>query len=440
MYGTVDPVNDMMEPSPNDWMDADAAEAAAVRTGWLLVDAHERLGIGYSAIAFAGELAASYAHARATVADLLPWRGAGPKARAMYQNDTNRYRFRRILDFVNPGDRIFDIGLGRGYLGGLLLRDSGIASYTGIDIDEKNVIATRSMADANGFAQYLVDVSVGDLFDLDAERIARSGADLVICCEVLEHLIDPERALNTLAKALPDGVELLISAPMYGRLDTIWGHVSMFDATRLKALIETAGLYLHHIEPICNAWTLLLLSHDPSASRRAQTALAQRPGLALTAHAKHQDWVMVDLAEDCVAFGAAGAEVELGQTGVVCRVGDGSRRSGVRRNTAGGVAFPVAGLHGLRLEFGFLDLTQVNALSVDGYAGANRVGRWSSTPVLLGFSEPKKTFVLRPSQSNRYFIASGFANGADADRVEITLTTKARGNAAFELRRAAYLC
>jgi 2-polyprenyl-3-methyl-5-hydroxy-6-metoxy-1,4-benzoquinol methylase len=151
-------------------------------------------------------------------------RGLGPKARAIYEINYNQLRFWRVFDFVQPGDRIFDIGLGRGYLCGLLLRDGGVASYAGIDIGEKNLEATRSMVEAKGLQANLVDVSLGDLYDVTAEQIGRSGTSLVICCEVLEHVPDPERAMVVLADALPEDAELLISVPLFGRLDFVWGH------------------------------------------------------------------------------------------------------------------------------------------------------------------------------------------------------------------------
>ncbi len=105
---------------------------------------------------------------------------------------------------------------------------------------------------------------IGDLYDLTRDRLDELGATFVICCEVLEHVPDAEKALKVLADALPDGAELLFSVPLHGRLEGVWGHVSVFDAARLKQMLDGAGLYAHHVEPLANTWSLVVASRAPS--------------------------------------------------------------------------------------------------------------------------------------------------------------------------------
>jgi SAM-dependent methyltransferase len=420
---------------------ADSVEASAVRAGWLLVDAHERLGITAAKRTFARDLSTSFGHARATVTDLLPWEGLGSNATAIYQNDHNRLRFRRTLDYVRTGDGVFDIGLGRGYLCGLLLRDAGVDSYHGVDIVAKNVEATRQMVLANGLTGADVDVSVGDLYDLTADRVAASRPDLVICCEVLEHVPDPERALRILADTLPDGAELLISVPLYGRLEQVWGHVTIFDAARVRTMIQAAGLWVHAVEPLANTWAMLLLSRDPAASDRARTAAARRPDLTLDPILTHRDFVPIDPATAAPAPGAGVAAIALDvdSSGVRCRVAAEPSIRPANKPPVGGLTLPVAGMHGLRLELDMLELATVRRIYIDGYAGSARAGRWTWIPAETRVGRPRKTFVLHAGRSGMYFKASEFGDVSDVNRVEIIVEVAPSTSTTFVLHRVAYL-
>jgi 2-polyprenyl-3-methyl-5-hydroxy-6-metoxy-1,4-benzoquinol methylase len=420
----------------------DPVEAAAVQSGWLLVNAYEQLGSAPAGRMFAADLSTSFQRARAIVADLAPWKGLGPKATAVYQNDHNRLRFCRTLDFVREGDHVFDIGLGRGYLCGVLLQDGRIDSYHGVDIVAKNVEATRQMVVANGLTGAEIDVSVGDLYDLTAERVAASRPDLVICCEVLEHVADPERALRILADTLPDGAELLISVPLYGRLERVWGHVTIFDAARVRAMVEAAGLWVHHVEPLANTWTLLLLSRNPAASERARIAAVRRQGVTFDPQLTHRDFVPVAPATASPAPWSSRAATSLAieESGVRCSVRSAPWQRLLARPTRGGLTFPVHGMYGLRLEFGTEDLTNVTRMHIDGYAGEVRAGRWTWTPATKRNGPARRTVVVHAGRSNGFFKATEpFGDVSQVDRVELVIEVAAGALASFVLHRAAYL-
>jgi 2-polyprenyl-3-methyl-5-hydroxy-6-metoxy-1,4-benzoquinol methylase len=405
----------------------------------LLVDTYERLGYSAAERTFAADLDTSFAHATATVPDLRPWKGLGPNAMAAYQNQTNRLRFRRTLDFVRPGDRVLDIGLGRGYLCGVLLRDGGIAAYHGVDIVAKNVEATRQMVIANGLTSAEVDVSVGDLFELTPHRVAATKADLVICCEVLEHVPDPERALRILADTLPDGAELLISVPMFGRLEGVWGHVTIFDVSRVRSMIKAAGLQVHHVEPLANTWAMILLSRSAEASERARMAAARRPEQTFAPLLTHRDWVLVDPATAAPVQRPAIAQLDVKKSGITCHVEATSPKRVFSAAQYGGLTIPVRAMHGLRLELGMLGLTKAKRLYVDGYAEGVRVGRWTWRRPRERDGRPKRTFVLRAGQSSGRFRARGFRDVSEVDHVEIVVKLAAGAATSLDLHRAAYL-
>lgn len=385
---------------------SDPLERAAVRAGWQLVDAYERLSLRGAARVFGHELDAWYAYARDTVPNLTPWKGAA--ALRVYESDANRLRFRRTMDFVRPGERVFDVGFGRGYLAGLLLRDRALAAYHGIDIVPGHLRATRAMLEANGFADAEVEIRMGDVYDLTRDHVAAAGAELVICCEVLEHVPDPEKALRTLADALPDGADLLFSVPLHGRLEHVWGHVTVFDVARLKDMIEAAGLYVHHVEPLANTWTIVVASRHPEPSARVREATGRPPtnvSRPLTA-----DLDFVDLPE-----------------------------TALRGDPATGWEFPVRGLTALRLDLTPVDFTQVREVEVEVTAGTKRVGRWVWQPRPDQLARPgSRRFALRPGESSTTFQARSFGDLRAADRVVVRATAAPGHTAAFTLR-AAYL-
>jgi 2-polyprenyl-3-methyl-5-hydroxy-6-metoxy-1,4-benzoquinol methylase len=460
---------------------SDPVEAAAVRAGWELVELHERLGAASARDLLRDRQEAEVERARTVLPHLTPWPGLGGMHRA-YSSPTNRIRFARTADCVLAGDGLLDIGLGKGWQAGTLLLTTSLASYRGIDLDPRNVAATRAMLAANGLEGRNVEVTAGDLYDLNREQVGAAGARLVVCCEVLEHTPDPERALEVLGAALPDGAELLFSVPMLGRLDGVWGHVTIFDAARVKTMLERAGLYAHHVEALANTWTKVLASATPGPSARVRE-MAERAALELPVPAlEHRDFVRVDLsvAQRSRSTRRSTCDVTASERGAKCTVSQppnlgpagpmelatrvAGRLSRSVRGAAprvakqmeralrapqldaldsafGGIAFPVRGLHALRLEVELSGTADVARVLVDGYSGQTRVARWTWRPSTS--DAVRRTTVLRPGRSGPFAAArvhhSAEARLPDADTVEVTVQVRSGGAATLRVPRAAYL-
>ena len=73
-------------------------------------------------------------------------------------------------------------------------------------------------------------------------------------------------------------------------------------------MVQDAGLRGHHVEPLANTWTLLLLSRR-SASERALSTASRRPSAALPQHVR-RDGFMIDPAAEFTVTGAAPFAVE----------------------------------------------------------------------------------------------------------------------------------
>ena len=151
-----------------------------------------------------------------------------PLARVMVRN------FLACLDdlVVATGARaVHEVGCGEGHLlerfarAGLRIR--------GTDVCASTIAEARRRLAPLGLA-YALDVR--DLHDLQPSRDA---AELVVACEVLEHVPDPERALARLAElARPHLIVSVPREPLWRVLNVVRGHY-------LAALGNTPG-HLQH--------------------------------------------------------------------------------------------------------------------------------------------------------------------------------------------------
>lgn len=107
----------------------------------------------------------------------------------------------RLAAAVAPGRRVLDVACGEGY-GSALMAVAGAESVTGVDVDQATVDHVRE--------RHGVDARAADIRSLPFE----DGAfDLVVSFETIEHVQEPERALDELARVrAPDG-HVLISTP-----------------------------------------------------------------------------------------------------------------------------------------------------------------------------------------------------------------------------------
>jgi SAM-dependent methyltransferase len=138
--------------------------------------------------------------------------------------------------------RVHEIGCGEGFLS-TMLAQSGLA-VRGSDVSPAAVASARRRA-----ADLALPVTfrVADLYDLTPRA---DGAELVVCCEVLEHLPDPRRAVQLLARlARP---HLIVSVPReplwrllnlargryWGDLGNTPGHLQHWSSAGFLALLE----------------------------------------------------------------------------------------------------------------------------------------------------------------------------------------------------------
>jgi 2-polyprenyl-3-methyl-5-hydroxy-6-metoxy-1,4-benzoquinol methylase len=139
--------------------------------------------------------------------------------------------FEQLTGKVKPG-KAFEVGCGEGYLM-LNLAKSGW-QVDGIDIDENTIAFAQNMFLQNHVA---AKANVGSIYNLAKDQLP--GYDLVICCEVLEHLEHPELGLQSLKNS--GAGPLVISVPN----EPIWRIMNMARGKYLRNLGNTPGHLSH---------------------------------------------------------------------------------------------------------------------------------------------------------------------------------------------------
>lgn len=153
------------------------------------------------------------------------------------------------------GQSVLEVGIGHGsyyeYLGKL-------GRYHGVDIDPANVEGSRARFPGGDFA--IADICSDEF----RSRFAPGSVDTVVCCNVIEHIEDDNRAVANLANALTGGGHLLILVPalqqLYGELDRLAGHHRRYDKPLMRKAFAGAPvdiLELRYFNPIGGlAWWL----------------------------------------------------------------------------------------------------------------------------------------------------------------------------------------
>lgn len=136
-----------------------------------------------------------------------------------------------LVSKVNPGS-IHEVGCGEGYW---------VMRWLGQDIDARGSdFSTQviGMAQENARARGLAPerFAVRSIYDVEPER---DSADLIVCCEVMEHLEEPQKALQALQRITTS--DLILSVPR----EPLWRVLNLARGKYIPALGNTPG-HLQH--------------------------------------------------------------------------------------------------------------------------------------------------------------------------------------------------
>jgi ubiquinone/menaquinone biosynthesis C-methylase UbiE len=142
----------------------------------------------------------------------------------------NRVYLRNIAALVRHAGprRLLDVGCGEGVVLRHLDRHLHGVSVIGLDVDGTGLRVAQS--------QNTVSLVQGSVYDLP---FASGSFDLVLCCEVLEHVEQPDVAMAELARVSRDRV--LLSVPN----EPIWRLSNMARGKYLRHFGNTTGHIQH---------------------------------------------------------------------------------------------------------------------------------------------------------------------------------------------------
>jgi 2-polyprenyl-3-methyl-5-hydroxy-6-metoxy-1,4-benzoquinol methylase len=126
---------------------------------------------------------------------------------------------------------VHEIGCGEGHILGLLANNN----YTvrGCDISDESLAVAQRESAKRSLNLVLKNKSI---YELDP---VVDSEDVIVCCEVLEHLTDPEAGLTKLLSITRKG--LVLSVPN----EPIWHILNMARGKYLSALGNTPGHFQH---------------------------------------------------------------------------------------------------------------------------------------------------------------------------------------------------
>lgn len=143
-------------------------------------------------------------------------------------------RFAPQFDSARAG-RLLDLGCGSGFFIGELQRE-GYSDAYGVDPSPEAV--------AFGQAQ-----GVRNLVEGHIERTPFSDEyfDVVVCMDVLEHLVDDQKGLSEIARVLKPGGVCIVTVPAYmflwGVQDEVAHHFRRYTLRTLATLVRTSGQF-----------------------------------------------------------------------------------------------------------------------------------------------------------------------------------------------------
>ncbi|SCC79451.1 class I SAM-dependent methyltransferase [Saliniramus fredricksonii] len=156
--------------------------------------------------------------------------------------------------------QVYEIGCGEGELSMELLR-RGFDVF-GSDLESSVIDIANDRSIAEGFGKRFI---VADIYDVNPIDVS---ADLVVCCEVLEHLPDVGQALSVLGRMSRSW--LLVSVPRepvwrilnvargkyLGSLGNTPGHIQHWSSRKFLALLEDYVDIVEVRRPL--PWTMVL--------------------------------------------------------------------------------------------------------------------------------------------------------------------------------------
>jgi 2-polyprenyl-3-methyl-5-hydroxy-6-metoxy-1,4-benzoquinol methylase len=167
----------------------------------------------------------------------------------------NEQRFGIIKDIImkEQPDIVLDVGCGSGYLASLIKKENPHIVIHGFDV---SAVALKKAEALD--KKYQLDINYQNIPESDKYY------DVVVCSEVMEHLLDVGYCLFEMKRVLKESGRLVLTVPNFGfwrfRIDSLFGkvpfiisdkrHFQVFNKEILITKLKEAGLEIVHLTGI----------------------------------------------------------------------------------------------------------------------------------------------------------------------------------------------
>lgn len=136
-------------------------------------------------------------------------------------------RWEKALGYIEDGDSVLDIGCGLGEFLVYVKERRSIETIDGIDISKTAIDLCKQKLPKPQSSFQVADI--GSLSSLG------NSYDVIFIGETLEHIDDPQRAVDVAHSALSKGGKLIITTPYKNAIDSI-EHVNGFDEESIRQM------------------------------------------------------------------------------------------------------------------------------------------------------------------------------------------------------------
>ena len=154
----------------------------------------------------------------------------------------NRWQYEALNRFAQG--QVLEIGSGTGNISALLLNDHLQVSLSDLRHEYCDLLKTKFGGSPHLQGVYEIDLSL-DNFDLKYADLVEKF-DTVIASNVIEHIEDDSQAVRNAKSLLKNNGRLIVLVPagqwLYNSIDKELGHYKRYSKSRLKSLLESAGL------------------------------------------------------------------------------------------------------------------------------------------------------------------------------------------------------
>lgn len=210
----------------------------------------------------------------------------GSKEASYYENARSDV----VAALPRPLGAVLDVGCGAGGVGAGA-RAAGATRVVGVEVVEQQAERARA----------LLDLVIAAPVEVALDALAGDRFDTILCLDVLEHLVDPQRVLRRLHEVAAPGARLQVSVPNARHLSLVWDlvvrgtfgyaehghrdstHLRWFTRRDIVAAIEGAG------------WRVERVSHPALRRTRALDRLTRGRSTEFTVG---QWYVLARLAEE----------------------------------------------------------------------------------------------------------------------------------------------